>query len=128
MVYFVTTLQAVNFNFFAARENRMERDPDFYPGQKNNESVETDAQAISDIVLNSHQREHLIPNQEQESCSENEKSRLPGQRGRQKKPTKVLVTMRFSREVLDHFKASGDGWQTRINQILCEYVKQKQSN
>lgn len=36
--------------------------------------------------------------------------------------------MRFSREVLDHFKASGDGWQTRINEILCDYVKHKQSN
>lgn len=51
-------------------------------------------------------------------------ARLPGQRGKQKKPTKILVTMRFSREVLDYFKASGEGWQTRINEALCQYVKQ----
>lgn len=51
-------------------------------------------------------------------------ARFPGQRGKQKKPTKILVTMRFSREVLDYFKASGEGWQTRINEALCQYVKQ----
>lgn len=55
-------------------------------------------------------------------------SRAPGQRGRQKRPTKVLLTMRFSREVLDYFKASGEGWQTRINEVLCHYVKQQQSD
>ncbi len=51
-------------------------------------------------------------------------ARFPGQRGKQKKPTKILVTMRFSREVLDYFKASGEGWQTRINETLCQYVQQ----
>jgi uncharacterized protein (DUF4415 family) len=49
-------------------------------------------------------------------------SRLPGQRGRQKRPTKILVTMRFSPEVLAYFKAGGDGWQTRINDVLREHV------
>jgi uncharacterized protein (DUF4415 family) len=106
----------------------MERDPDYYSGQKSNESVETDGQAISDTMPSSHLKARLIPNQEKDDFSENGKSRLPGQRGPQKKPTKVLVTMRFSREVLDHFKASGDGWQTRINEILCNHVKQNQQN
>jgi uncharacterized protein (DUF4415 family) len=106
----------------------MKRDPDFYPGQNCDESVETDAQTASGIFRSSHLSGDLIPSQDQLRCGENGKSRLPGQRGRQKKPTKVLVTMRFSREVLDHFKASGDGWQTRINEILCDYVKHKQSN
>ena len=106
----------------------MERDPDFDPGQHNGESVEADLPAVSDIFQTSYQSKEKIPGQEQNGCSENGQPRHPGQRGRQKKPTKVLVTMRFSREVLEHFKASGDGWQTRINQILCDYVKQKQSN
>ncbi len=49
--------------------------------------------------------------------------RMPGQRGKQKRPTKILVTMRFSPEVLDYFKAGGEGWQTRINDTLLEYVE-----
>jgi len=52
------------------------------------------------------------------------KSRQPGQRGPQKRPTKVLVTMRFSPQILAYFKASGDGWQTRMNDVLCAYVEQ----
>jgi uncharacterized protein (DUF4415 family) len=81
----------------------------------------------------------LNPGQEMSSeaqrCEENvrqvtpagDNGRSPGQRGRQKRPTKVLVTMRFSREVLDFFKATGDGWQTRINAALCHYVQQHES-
>jgi len=106
----------------------MERDPNFDPGQNSHESIETNSQAISDIFQTSHQNDDLIPSQDQIRCGESGTARLPGQRGRQKKPTKVLVTMRFSREVLDYFKASGDGWQTRINEILCDHVKQKQTN
>ncbi len=52
------------------------------------------------------------------------KPRFPGQRGRQKRPTKILVTMRFSPEVLEFFKQDGDGWQTRINNVLRDYVAQ----
>jgi uncharacterized protein (DUF4415 family) len=54
--------------------------------------------------------------------------RLPGHRGRQKRPTKVLVTMRFSPEILTFFKANGDGWQTRINDVLREYVEQNSAD
>lgn len=56
------------------------------------------------------------------------KPRFPGQRGRQKRPTKVLVTMRFSPEVLEFFKMAGDGWQTRINDVLREHVAQHPSD
>lgn len=52
------------------------------------------------------------------------KPRFPGQRGRQKRPTKILVTMRFSPEVLEFFKMAGDGWQTRINEVLRDFVAQ----
>jgi len=51
------------------------------------------------------------------------KVRLPGQRGLQKQPTKVPVTVRYSPEVVAYFKATGDGWQTRMNNALLEYVE-----
>ncbi|MBF0544326.1 MAG: BrnA antitoxin family protein [Candidatus Riflebacteria bacterium] len=43
-------------------------------------------------------------------------------RGIQKAPKKEPVTLRLSREVLDFFKASGRGWQTRINNALLNLV------
>ena len=52
------------------------------------------------------------------------KVRLPGQRGPQKRPTKVAVTVRYSPEVVEYFKATGEGWQTRMNDALREYVDQ----
>jgi uncharacterized protein (DUF4415 family) len=47
-----------------------------------------------------------------------------GVRGKQKKPTKLLVPIRLSRAVVDHFKAQGSGWQTRIDQALVRVVEQ----
>lgn len=44
-------------------------------------------------------------------------------RGRPKADvTKVRVGIRLSPEVLDHFKASGDGWQTRIDAALRQFI------
>ena len=51
------------------------------------------------------------------------KVRLPGQRGPQKTPTKVPVTVRYSPEIVAYFKATGEGWQTRMNDALKEYVE-----
>ena len=48
--------------------------------------------------------------------------RKPGQRGVQKKPKKEAVTMRYSQEVLDYFRESGPGWQSRMNEALKEWV------
>jgi uncharacterized protein (DUF4415 family) len=39
-------------------------------------------------------------------------------RGPQKQPTKVAVSLRLTREVVDHFKADGPGWQTRMDDAL----------
>jgi len=39
-------------------------------------------------------------------------------RGPQKSPTKVLTTLRVDRDVLDALKATGPGWQTRVNDAL----------
>lgn len=48
--------------------------------------------------------------------------RRPGQRGPGKKPTKVLLSVRYSREVVDFFKATGEGWQTRMDEALQQWV------
>lgn len=36
--------------------------------------------------------------------------------------TKVPTTMRLDSVVVDSFKVTGDGWQTRINEALSEYL------
>ncbi len=43
-------------------------------------------------------------------------------RGRQKAPTKQQVTLRLDPDVVDHFKATGRGWQTRLNDTLRRAV------
>ena len=37
---------------------------------------------------------------------------------------KVPVTMRMDADVLDAIKASGSGWQTRVNEVLRDAVRQ----
>ncbi|WP_102959997.1 BrnA antitoxin family protein [Mangrovicella endophytica] len=44
--------------------------------------------------------------------------RLPGQRGPGRKPPKQAVTLRLDAEIIMHFRKSGEGWQTRINETL----------
>jgi uncharacterized protein (DUF4415 family) len=46
-----------------------------------------------------------------------------GKRGPQKTPTKKLVSLRLSAEVIDHFKSTSPGWQTRIDTTLLESIK-----
>jgi uncharacterized protein (DUF4415 family) len=48
-----------------------------------------------------------------------------GKRGPQKAPTKKLVSLRLSPEVIDHFKADGPGWQTRIDRTLREAIRKR---
>jgi uncharacterized protein (DUF4415 family) len=48
--------------------------------------------------------------------------RKPGQRGAQKQPTKISVTLRYSPEVVAYFKAMGNSWQTRINDALKDWI------
>ncbi|MBN2424776.1 MAG: BrnA antitoxin family protein [Calditrichaceae bacterium] len=44
-------------------------------------------------------------------------------RGQQKSPTKVPVSIRLSPDVVSFFKSKGEGWQSKIDKILGEYVK-----
>jgi uncharacterized protein (DUF4415 family) len=46
-----------------------------------------------------------------------------GKRGPQVAPTKTLVSLRLSPEVINHFKATGPGWQTRIDSTLRESIR-----
>lgn len=41
-----------------------------------------------------------------------------GDRGPQKTPTKQQVTLRLDRDVVERFRATGAGWQSRINEAL----------
>lgn len=44
-------------------------------------------------------------------------------RGPQRTQTKTPVSIRLDQAVVDHFKALGPGWQSRINEALLEIVK-----
>lgn len=46
-----------------------------------------------------------------------------GVRGPQKAPTKERITIRLSREVVDQFRESGEGWQTRVDAALRDWLK-----
>lgn len=45
-------------------------------------------------------------------------------RGRPKAAvTKERITIRLSKEVVDRFRSSGDGWQTRVDAALKDWLK-----
>jgi len=48
-------------------------------------------------------------------------------RGPQKAPLKVPTTIRFDADVLAELKASGKGWQTRVNDAIRDWLKQHAS-
>ncbi len=43
-------------------------------------------------------------------------------RGKQKAPTKERITIRLSSEVVEYFRESGEGWQTRLDEALKGYI------
>ena len=49
--------------------------------------------------------------------------RYRGQRGPQKNPTKELISLRVDRDVVEAFRATGPGWQTRANEALRSYAQ-----
>ena len=44
-------------------------------------------------------------------------------RGPQKAPTKVPVSLRLSSDVVKHFRDTGPGWQSRIDEALRKIAK-----
>ena len=49
--------------------------------------------------------------------------RLRGQRGPQQSPTKDRIGLRLDHHIVKHFRATGPGWQSRINDVLAEHVR-----
>lgn len=45
-------------------------------------------------------------------------SALRRQRGPQKSPTKELISLRMDRDLVAAYRATGRGWQTRVNEVL----------
>jgi uncharacterized protein (DUF4415 family) len=50
--------------------------------------------------------------------------RKRGERGPQKKPRKVLISLRVEAGTLEAFKAGGRGYQTRMAAVLKKHAKQ----
>ncbi len=49
---------------------------------------------------------------------------MPTLRGRPKSENKkLLVSVRYSPEVVAYFKSTGEGWQSRMDGVLRQYVK-----
>ena len=45
--------------------------------------------------------------------------------GRPRSPSpKVLLSVRYSQEVVEYFRSTGEGWQSRMDGVLREYVAQ----
>lgn len=47
---------------------------------------------------------------------------IKASRGEQKAAVKVSTTIRLSRDVIEHFRQDGPGWQTRIDRALREWI------
>ncbi len=50
-------------------------------------------------------------------------NKLRAVRGPQKAPTKERITIRLSPEVVAQFRATGDGWQTRVDAALKDWLE-----
>jgi uncharacterized protein (DUF4415 family) len=46
-----------------------------------------------------------------------------GVRGPQRAPTKERITIRLSQDVVQGFRATGQGWQTRVDAALRDWLK-----
>jgi uncharacterized protein (DUF4415 family) len=43
-------------------------------------------------------------------------------RGPQKDPTKIIITLRLDRDIVETLRATGKGWHSRINAALRKLV------
>ncbi|MGI4799986.1 MAG: BrnA antitoxin family protein [Janthinobacterium lividum] len=44
-------------------------------------------------------------------------------RGTQKAPTKEMISLRLDQDVLERWRATGPGWQSRVNEVLRAAVE-----
>ena len=48
-------------------------------------------------------------------------------RGPQKTPTKELISIRLSRDVVESLRTSGRGWQARVDMLLREWLSKRRA-
>ena len=82
--------------------------------KQNPELIDSDNPEWSDDMFVQAKRISDLPNSLQ--------SKLRG-RGPQKAPPKVSTTIRLSPDVIQAFRAAGDGWQTRIDAALKDWLR-----
>ncbi len=58
-----------------------------------------------------------------QSLSELREKLAARHRGPGRAPHKIPTTIRFDADVLDALRASGKGWQTRVNEVMKEWLK-----
>jgi uncharacterized protein (DUF4415 family) len=72
-------------------------------------------------------RDGIAPAEDEDSPSAAVLMRAEIEKRRRGRPAgsgrKVQVSIRYHREVLDYFKSTGEGWQTRMDEVLMEWVK-----
>ena len=85
--------------------------------------------------MNKKLKPELIDNDNPEWTAQDIKTALPftslpatlqaklGKRGPQKAPPKISTTIRLSPDVVQAFRAAGDGWQTRIDAALKDWLR-----
>ena len=49
-------------------------------------------------------------------------TRMRGERGAQKAPLKERIGLRLDADVVAHFRATGAGWQARVNDVLKQHM------
>ena len=49
-------------------------------------------------------------------------------RAEQETPTKMQITIRLSRDVVERFRATGEGWQTRLDAALRDWLQTHSPN
>lgn len=55
-------------------------------------------------------------------------SQFLASRQNKRRPAKIAVTIRYSHEVLEAFKSTGEGWQVRMDTALKDWLKNNNPN
>jgi len=80
---------------------------------------EGEVREITDEDMKHFKRFHELPAEMQ--------AKLRAIRGKQKAPTKELISLRVSRDVLGRFRATGAGWQSRMDEALREWIERREA-
>jgi len=109
----------------SARDTKRARTPGTLEGIRPGESLDDFEKRVGDDIpeLTEADMSRARPMREMFPEIVEALERARGQRGPQKTPTKERVALRLDREIVDHFRHGGPGWQTRINDALAALVR-----